>query len=134
LSSLKAPRSWQAALALSLLALVGCGRDSEGVSVSGKVVYQNQPVAGGALTFFGATGRPVTAPLDQEGAYEVELAPGDYQVTVTIGATLPPGWKEGDPVPPPTMKLPDQYSSRLKTPLTASVKAESDQPIDFNLP
>jgi hypothetical protein len=123
------------AWALSILALaVGCGEESNVTSLSGHVLYEGQPLSNASLMFYPAEGRPIIAPLS-EGDYSVELPPGEYRVTVTLGAELPPGWKEGDPVPPSTRELPRQYSSRVDTPLTANVNAENGaQTVDFTLP
>jgi hypothetical protein len=117
-----------------IVVALGCGDASNTVSVSGQVSHQGEPLSNAALMFFAASGKPLTAPVT-DGEYAVELPPGEYRVTVALGAELPPGWKEGDPVPPATRKLPPQFSSRLDTPLKATVNAESgSQPVDFTLP
>ena len=112
---------------------IGCADGSDGVSVAGRVVYQDQPITSGALTFFPADGRPITATLSGDGKYECVLPPGEYRVAITVGVSLPAGWKEGDPVPPNAINLPAKYASRLESPLTATVKADHDAPIDFAL-
>ena len=119
----------------SILALaVGCGGESNVTSLSGRVLYEGEPLSNASLMFYPAEGRPVIAPLS-DGDYSLQLPPGEYRVTLNLGAELPPGWKEGDPVPPTTRKLPRQFSSRLETPLTATVSAEGEgQTIDFNVP
>jgi hypothetical protein len=123
------------AWACSILALaIGCGGKSNVTSLSGRVLHEGQPLSNASLMFYPAEGRPMIAPLS-DGDYSVELPPGEYRVTVNLGAELPPGWKEGDPVPPTTRQLPRQFSSRLDTPLTATVSAEGEgQTIDFNVP
>jgi hypothetical protein len=128
------PAATRAVVLGVLAAALGCGDDSNSVSVSGQVSYQGEPLSNAALQFFPTQGKPLTAPLE-DGEYSIELPPGAYRVTVAIGAELPPGWKEGDPVPPATRKLPPQYSSRLGTPLKATVSADSGgQTVDFALP
>ena len=123
------------AWAFSILALaIGCGGESNVTSLSGRVLHEGEPLSNASLMFYPAEGRPMIAPLS-EGEYSVELPPGEYRVTVNLGAELPPGWKEGDPVPPTTRKLPRQFVSRLDTPLTATVSAEGEgQTSDFNIP
>lgn len=123
------------AWAFSILALaIGCGGESNVTSLSGRVLHEGQPLSNASLMFYPAEGRPMIAPLS-DGDYSVELPPGEYRVTVNLGAELPPGWKEGDAVPPTTRKLPRQFSSRLDTPLTATVSAEGEgQTVDFNVP
>jgi hypothetical protein len=124
------------AWALSILALAtGCGGEKSNVtSLSGQVLHEGQPLPDASLMFYPAEGRPVIATLS-EGQYSVELPPGEYRVTVTLGVELPSGWKEGDPIPPSERELPRQFSSRLDTPLTATVSADGEgQTLDFNVP
>ena len=123
------------AWAFSILALtVGCGGESSVTSLSGRILYEGEPLSNASLMFYPGEGRPVIAPLS-DGGYSVELPPGEYRVTVNLGAELPPGWQEGDPVPPTTRKLPNQFASRLDTPLTATVGAEGEgQTLDFSVP
>jgi hypothetical protein len=120
-------------LLLAAFASNGCGRSSDVLPVQGKVSYRGEPVTNGSITFFPAQGRPESAPLSDEGAYEIHLPPGDYRVTINVGLTLPPGWKEGDPVPRPTIVLPPQYSTPAKSALTAQISPELTESIDFPL-
>ncbi len=118
---------------LFLAMLAGCREDSGTVSVEGTVLYKGQPLASGAIAFYPVSGRPVMAPLSEDGKYEAELAPGDYAVTVNAASGLPPNFKEGDPVPPPKLVLPPEYSTRAKSTLTAKIGMDQDQPVDFKL-
>jgi hypothetical protein len=68
-----------------------------------------------------------------QGEYETALTPGEYVAVVDVGAELPPGFKEGDPVPPPKVVLPQQYTVRMKSPLKATVAADQKVPINFDL-
>jgi hypothetical protein len=102
------------------------------VTVEGTVTFQDKPIESGTLTFFAAQGAPVTAVING-GSYSCQLEPGEYRAVVAVGVTLPPGYKEGDPIPPQAMTLPDKYSSRLNTPLTASVSADQAVGINFEL-
>jgi hypothetical protein len=54
-------------------------------------------------------------------------------VTVTVGPEVPPGYKEGDPLPPPAIELPARYTSRLRTELTAIISESQSEPVDFDL-
>jgi hypothetical protein len=117
---------------LALLLVIGCGKKSDTVSIGGRVSYRGQPLSDAAVTFYPTAGRPVSAPVSDQGEYEIELLPGDYTVTVNVGAEIPPGYKEGDPLPPPKVELPPQYTTMAQTKLTATV-SESGQQIDFEL-
>jgi len=136
--SLPAPSTaWiPAAILVAMLTtrIVGCGRALNDVPVKGRVSYQGQPIAHGALMFFPPHGRAVVAPTNEAGEYVVQLAPGQYDVTVNASVQLPAGWKEGDPVPPQETVLPTLYTTRVKTPLKATVAASGTQSIDFVLP
>jgi hypothetical protein len=113
---------------------IGCGQASSGVPVDGHVSYHGQPIAHGALMFFPARGRAITTATDAAGHYALELAPGEYAVTVNLSVKLPAGWKEGDPIPPPEIDLPTEYTMRIKTPLKATVAAGGEQVNDFVIP
>jgi hypothetical protein len=113
------------AVALASIVLLGCGESSPHVTVAGRVALQEKPLPDAKLTFFPASGRPVTAQVSTDGQYEVELLPGEYRVVVDLGVALPPGYKEGDPLPPPPVMLPPKYTRRVDTPLTATVTPES---------
>jgi hypothetical protein len=118
---------------VSILTSVGCSDSVNKVAVHGKVSYRGEPITSGAVTFFPASGRPTTVPLTEEGEYATELPPGEYRVTVNIGVALPPGWKEGDPIPPQKIQLPRQFTTQSQTPLTATVTEDNQDPIDFAL-
>jgi hypothetical protein len=111
----------------------GCRESSNTVSVHGSVTYRGKALTNAALMFFPATGRPTSVVISSDGNYSAELPPGDYVVTVNVGADLPPGYKEGDPLPPPKFILPDEYTSRAKSTLQATVAADQSAPIDFEL-
>jgi hypothetical protein len=116
--------------------VAGCGGEASNVvSVDGQVNYRDKPVPNSAVTFFSQAGQSVIAATTSSGSYLAELPPGDYRVTIDVGRNFPPGWKEGDPEPPPPVALPAKYSSRLNTPLNASVTADpgDSQTIDLNL-
>jgi hypothetical protein len=61
------------------------------------------------------------------------LEPGDYTVTVNVGAEVPAGYKEGDPLPPPRIMLPPEYTNQANSKLTATVSGQGQTPIDFHL-
>lgn len=113
--------------------LAGCGDAPAGLPIHGQVTYQDQPVPGGTLTFYPSTGRSVATVVSPQGEYDCQLETGEYRVTLVLGVTLPTGWKEGDPIPTVKLNLPRQYSSRLNTPLTATVTEGMTEPIDFPL-
>ena len=129
------PGRFTTSLVLSLLSMtaVGCGDSSDTVSVIGTVTYRGESFPRGAVTFFPAAGRPMTAAISDEGEYSAELAPGDYTVVVNVSTELPPGYQEGDPLPPPKIVLPPEYTTRVRSTLSATVTEDLDEPLDFAL-
>ncbi len=85
-----------------------------------------------SITFFPTNGRQEVATISN-GEYSVELMPGEYSAIVLIGIELPKGFKEGDPIPPPKIVLPEQYTARNKSPLKATIKAGQSEPVNFDL-
>jgi hypothetical protein len=85
----------------SLLFSLGCG-DPKG-EISGKVTYQDKPIPGGTVTFFGAEDRVVgSAPISAEGIYSVAKVPaGPVKITVTAPTIV-----TRDPKAPPLSPLP----------------------------
>jgi hypothetical protein len=121
-----------AGLVFLMMLAPGCTKSTGAIAVKGHVAYRNAPLNSGTLTFFPTTGRSVTAAIS-DGDYNTELMPGEYTVALNVAPELPPGFKEGDVPPPPTIVLPDQYTTRARSTLTASVKQGQDQPINFEL-
>jgi hypothetical protein len=126
-------RSLFVAFLVAAVGIAGCKKPSSVVPIHGHISYRGQPLSTSAVTFFSETGgRPVTAAAPQ-GEYSTELAPGDYTAVVNVGVEHPPGFKEGDPEPPPKIVLPPEYSTRAQSKLKATVKAGQSEPIDFDL-
>lgn len=121
------------AIALGMSLIVGCGQKSTDVAVTGSVTYKGQPVPRASVAFFPAQGRAVVTPTDEAGEYSAMLAPGAYKVTVNVGVTLPPGWKEGDAVPKQAIVLPVEYTMQSRTKLSATIAPGSGQAIDLKL-
>ena len=128
-------RTKVAVLFVAALSLTGCGGSSSTVSVQGHVTYRGEPLENGLATFFPPEGRPISVAISEDGSYQAQLEPGEYVVAVSVGPgnERPAGYKLGDPVPPPKIVLPIQYSSRAKSTLSASVKTGQTEPINFDL-
>ena len=117
----------------AVVSFAACSDSPSGISVGGQATYRGEPLAKGLISFFPATGRVVSAPIAEDGSYQASLEPGDYTVTISMGVELPPGFKEGDRVPPPKVVLPDQYSVRAKSTLKANIQPGHAEPINFDL-
>lgn len=120
-------------VAVVVAGISGCGNPSNTVSVSGRISYQGNPLTNGAVTFFPQSGRPVIESISATGDYTAELPPGEYTVVINVAADRPAAYKEGDIVPPPKFVLPDQYTTRAKSTLKATVAPGQAEPINFEL-
>ena len=117
---------------LLLLVTVPACKKSGKVGVHGHVSYKGKPLEHATLNFYPERGRMETAEV-KDGEYSTDLTPGEYAVVVLIGANVPQGYKEGDPLPKPAFVLPDQYTSRAKSTLKCTVAEGKKEPIDFDL-
>ena len=118
--------------ALAPFLTTGCGQPSDTVTVQGDVTFRGKAISKGSVTFYPETGRPANAPI-LDGAYQAELRPAEYVVTISISQPLPPGFKEGDPEPPPKLELPPVYTIPGMSTLKATVTPDQNDPIDFVL-
>jgi hypothetical protein len=121
------------AIALIVSLALGCGQKSTDATVKGQVTYKGQPVPRSSVAFFPAQGRAVVTATDDVGAYSTTLAPGTYKATVSVGVTLPPGWKEGDPMPKQAIELPVEYTTQARTKLSATIGPASEQSVDLKM-
>lgn len=122
---------------LVIALLCGCNETEETTTVAGVVTYKQNPVAGGAISFFPRTGgRPINGILSDEGLYKIELPSGEYTVAVQPDSNLPEGFQEGDPLPPPDPNaVPPKYQHPKRSGLKLSVASQVEpQRADFQLP
>jgi hypothetical protein len=99
-------------LLLFTLAATGCGSDARG-QLSGKVIYNDQPVTGGTV-IFATTGKnpeTETAQIQSDGTYSTKHVPaGDVRVAVFSAgggsaSAMPPGVKLDIPPDNPQAKI-----------------------------
>jgi len=124
---------------LLVISLMGCGSSGEPsvdvITINGTVTFEGSPITEGTIQFEdSSTGISSSAELGTDGTYSMEIANGNYKVTVT------PPWVEVDmgPDSPPQEdykevdNIPQQYRQTTTTDLTATV-TEAGQTIDFDL-
>ena len=120
---------WHASFAgaVCFLLLPGCGGGADGLTlVSGTVSYQGSPLDHGSLRFFGPDGRPIGCVIREDGSYEINLPPGDFQVSVSSPPRRPAGDPTDDTPPPPDPNaLPDIFSQPVTSGLSFSVGPQS---------
>lgn len=128
-------RLWQCLLLLFCSLQLGCDRGPQLGEVQGKVSYQGKALGHGMVSFFPATGRPIGVAILTDGTYTTALEPGNYGVIVVSPPKLPPGFKEGDPLPPPDPNpLPAKYGRKETSGLSAKIEPGSEpQVVDFEM-
>ena len=123
-------------LSLSLLC-AGCGAN-DGAGVTGKVLYDGQPLTTGSVTFHPVASGPLAiGDIQSDGTYSLSvgtesgLPPGEYRVTV--GATGPmPEPTVADPMPLPQSLIPARYGDVNTSGLKYTVAAGKNT-IDISL-
>lgn len=132
---------------LAFLLLAGCGGGHGTASVSGTVLYKNQPVAGAAVTFLpkgeSADAKSAHGTTDTGGNFTVTTyftadeqpagaLPGEYRVTITK-IDEPQGVFDPLRDPPPKNHLPAKYSTPQQSPLSATVTPSGPNRFEFKL-
>lgn len=122
---------------LSFLLIVGCQKKSDTVKVSGRVLIDNQPLAGGHVLFraVGADGKPdptkeAAGETDKEGHFALQrlqdkssgAAPGNYRVEIHAVERSSKGIRE---------RIPPQYNKQSK--LTYTVPPEGTAEANFEI-
>jgi len=112
---------WPVGLAL----LSGCGDAPPKKNLSGTVSYQGNLLDHGSVRFFGVDGRPVGSVIQENGSYQIDLLPGEYQVSVSSPPKMPAGLEEVDNPPPHDPNaVPARYAQPNLSGLSTTVDSE----------
>ena len=139
-------KAWAVCGAL-LVAISGCGKSGPEIpelfTVSGKVTFEGKPVPGAKVVFIAAKEDPKKPPqlrpsaeADDEGNYTLmwgdnEGAPeGSYKVIIM--AFKEHGPDDDTETRPPSL-IPDRYNSPGSSGLTAVVKEDDENVVNFDL-
>jgi hypothetical protein len=147
------PASLAGMIVLSIIA--GCSggpKIPQTVSVSGKITYQDKPLAGAEVGFISSTGgedllpaRGVTNDAGEftlttyfDPQHELKGAiPGEFVVTVSKSETMDEEKMREQFATNPTMEfkklVPAKYTNAKESPLKATVKAEGPNNFEFKL-
>ncbi len=115
--------------------LTGCGGD--GVAVSGRVIFDGEPIPEGTITFISADETTLESPVQAniiDGQFVIEsLQPGNYNVAVRAtrsAGQVPPEPGTTERVDRYEQYIPVNYNSR--TELTAEIAGDVDN-LQFEL-
>ncbi|MDB4637313.1 hypothetical protein OAK47_02735 [Planctomycetaceae bacterium] len=107
--------------------LVGCGGSGEGVSVSGKVTFNDEPVTNGEIFFLSESSdiQGFSGEIT-DGSFSANVPEGNYKVRISAtrktGEMKPgPGGPDDPQVPVMESYIPPKYNSQ--TELTATVES-----------
>src|SRR5262245_47023234 len=129
-------------LLLAAVLVPGCSGGHGTASVSGTVLYKNQPVDGATVIFHpqgeGPNAKPAQGKTGSSGRFtlatyfgpteQVEgVLPGDYKVTVTK-IDEPQGAFDPHKDPPLKNHLPAKYMAPQQSPLTVTIKPGTNRP------
>jgi len=132
-------------LLLGSLVLGGCGDGRpETIPVRGRITWNGSPVSGGRIMFYPEHGRPAMGVIGSDGHYSLDtFEPGRHRVTIHATQTAESGGPKSfaeelsgvSGVAEVNLQwlVPEEYSRRETTPLTAEVVPEHNT-IDFDLP
>jgi hypothetical protein len=143
----KAGRPRKVLAVLALVILAGCSGGRGTASVSGTVLYKNQPVDGASVSLLpkseSAEAKPARGTTDTSGNFTVTTyfgpddqpagaLPGEYRVTITK-IDEPQGVFDPLKDPPPKSHLPAKYGTPQASPLSATVTAAGPNHFEFKL-
>jgi hemoglobin len=107
-------------------------KDASEASLSGHVTYKGKPLPAGIVSLVAPGGKAFTAPLQEDGTYQMKAVPvGEYVVVVDTASVKPavkgpPAGKLPNPPPggpaPVYVPIPRQYAQPETSPLRVSVR------------
>ena len=116
-------------ISISMLFGLGCSDRPDGFRVSGAVTYEGKKLDRGLVNFFAEGQRPRGGPIRADGTYECFLPAGSYRVIVSVGPELPPGYREGDPIPPQKLSVPEKFAN----PRTSGMVIDVSEPQTYDI-
>jgi hypothetical protein len=129
-----------AAVVVGMQVLAGCGAGRPAFQeVSGRVVFRKQPLRKGLIEFVAAgPGASGAGTVIRDGQYTVRpeagLSPGNYRVKIVPNVPSRIDWEDSaarQQSAAQKVQIPEKYN--VKTVLTAEVKSDGKQTIDFEL-
>jgi hypothetical protein len=129
------PSRRQLSLVLCLGLLLGCGGGPPRpvAPVSGKVTFNGEPLPTGTLIFMPqAGGPPATGAIGNDGSYKLTTFSDDDGAVPGTHTVMISALKENGDFSPQTELLPQKFGTE-KSGLTAEIKADENNVVDFKL-
>lgn len=138
---LHATRFVQGVICVALLIFAGCGSAKPPFQqVAGRVTFQKEALRKGLIEFVPTvSGGSRAGAIVRDGQYTVRreagLLPGNYRVTIVSNVPRMADWEETDAngaaARPQNIQISEKYN--VNTVLTAEVKSDGKQTLDFDL-
>ncbi len=120
--------------------LCGCTQTPSVVPVSGKVLYNGEPLPFGIVMFQPEKGQAAQGEIQPDGSFQLSTygpndgaVPGRHKVSVRCFSTQKAGADGGDAGAPGRLLIPQQYTRFGMSGLSAEVKPGSTEPIVLEL-
>jgi len=129
------------ACASLIISATGCNRGPELAAVTGKVLYNGQPLQFGSVTFQPTRGQPARGEIQSDGTFELSTfslgdgaVVGSHKVKIACYESQSPAFVKG----PGEQRLgrsliPVKYTLFDQSGLTADVKPDAAEPFVFDL-
>jgi len=109
-------------LSIFLFTLAAC-TDVTGVTVTGKVTFNNEPLTSATVFFVYSDGQERACNTGNDGSYEMKNVPvGTAKIKVVTFAPIPPGLAPKDGPVPAAVNIPAKYKKENASGLTLDVK------------
>jgi hypothetical protein len=124
-----------------VIGLAGCGRGPETVPVTGKVLYNGQPLPFGSVTFQPPSGQPARGEIRADGTFELSTfrrgdgaVVGKHKVKIACYESQNPAAVKGPGEQSlGRLLIPTHYTLLDQSGLSADVQRENKAPLLFDL-
>lgn len=139
---MRLPRRLAAGLLLGVVAaaMAGCNQTPAVVPVSGKVLYNGEPLPCGFVMFQPEQGQAAQGEIQPDGSFQLSTygpndgaVPGHHKVSVRSFSNQKAGADGGDAGAPGRLLIPQQYTRFGMSGLSADITPGSTEPIVLEL-
>jgi hypothetical protein len=114
--------------------LTSCAKHVQEAEVVGTVTVAGKPLTRGLVNLIPDNGGPpVGGAVSSDGSFRFKVPLGSYRGTVVAEPQLPSGWKEGEPLPPLKLDVPEKYSSPITSGIVATIQSTEPYRLELKL-